>query len=74
MPQFGHPGEVAEVLSSETPFFSDKMQIQTHRTRDLWTQQYLCTLAKLHKQGSQRKIRGFFFSFENNGRVNIKLF
>lgn len=51
MPRFGHPRKAAEVLSSEPPFFSDQMQIQTRRTRDLWTQQYLCTLAKLHKQG-----------------------
>lgn len=50
-PRFGHPSEAAEVLGSENPFFSDKLQIQRHRTRDLWTQQYLCTPAKLHKQG-----------------------
>lgn len=70
-----HPSEVAEALSSETPFFSGKMQIHAHRTRDLWTQQYLCTPPHLHKQGQQRKTQGlFWFSLENNERVNIKLF
>lgn len=64
---------MVEALSSENPFFSGKTQIQTQRTRDLWTQQYLRKLNSANR-ASREKHRDFAFSFENNERVNIKLF
>lgn len=48
------------------PFFPAEMQIQASRTRDLWTQQYLCIPAKVRGTG---KCRGFlFFFFPSRGQ------
>lgn len=38
--RLGSPGS-----SLGTRCFSDKLRVQTHRIRDLWTQQYLCAWA-----------------------------
>lgn len=54
---------------SEPPFLPAKMQIQAHRTRDLWTQQYLCIPAKVRGRGNYRE----FFPLGNNETVNPEL-
>lgn len=55
--------------SSDPPSFPAEMQIRERRTRDLWTQQYLCIPAKVRGRGNHRG----FFPLGNNETVNEKL-